>query len=191
MNDPRTVINSREFMVAVAACGDHYTRTSVAVEKALIDWHHRGQSKKIKRRKNQAQTLREALAVMDEYRSIIEHNLSGRVIHDPTTGNSLTLAPWCVPDSPVNAGPVLDAVASVIRLLADDLVERNPQGMADRKDRNFYYCLGRAFTEAGLEQPSVAALRGLGSVINTDDGSDDANILHAFASGANCMLSPK
>ena len=181
--------DTREFYGAVAACGGDYWLTYSAAKNALIDWLSRGQRTEIARRAEQAEKLRTALDVMSEYRDIVEHNLSGCVIHDPKTGKNLTLAPWCVPDSPVNAGPVLNAVASTILRLAADLETRNPIGMTDRKDRSFYYCLGRAFAKASLERPSVPVLRQLGAVIDPDSNTEDANILHAFDTG--CMSAEK
>ena len=183
--------DTREFYGAVAACGGDYWLTYSAAKNALIDWLSRGQRMEIRRHAEQAAKLRDALDVMNEYRAVIEHNLSGCVIHDPKTGKNLTLAPWCVPDSPVNAGPVLNAVASVILQLADDLETRNPVGMRDRKDRSFYYCVGRCFSAAGLAKPSAAALRGIGEAVGlTHDKAknvEDADIHHSYDDGARCM----
>ena len=181
--------DTREFYGAVAACGGDYWLTYSAAKNALIDWLSRGQRMEIRRHAEQAAKLRDALDVMNEYRAVIEHNLSGRVIHDPETGKYLTFTPWLDLDSPVNAGPVLNAVVSTILRLAADLETRNPIGMTDRKDRSFYYCLGRAFAKASLERPSVPVLRQLGAVIDPDSNTEDANILHAFDAG--CMSAGK
>ena len=189
LEDVPKLTDTREFSGAVAACGGNYWLTHSAATKALINWLLRGQRTEIKRHAQQAAKLRDALGVMNEYRAVIEHNLSGCVIHDPKTGKNLTLAPWCVPDSPANAGPVLNAVVSTILRLAADLETRNPIGMTDRKDRSFYYCLGRAFAKASLERPSVPVLRQLGAVIDPDSNTEDANILHAFDAG--CMSAGK
>ena len=160
---------------------------------AVIDWLYRGGSDEKERLEAQARTLRKGLAILAEYRDVLEHNIEGRVIHDRTTGKSLTLAPWLDPDSPVGAGPVLDTVASVINQLADDLVKRTPQGMEDRKDRDFFHNLGRQFGQANLQQPSIAAMRGLYKILvgSLDDSKlaqeglgDDSNIMHAFQRGA-------
>ena len=185
LEDVPKLTDTREFSGAVAACGGNSWLTHSAATRALINWLLRGQRTEIKRHAEQAAKLRTALDVMSEYRAVIEHNLSGRVIHDPETGKNLTLAPSLDPDSPVNAGPVLDAVAAVLAQLAADLETRNPVGMADRKDRNIFYCLGRAFAKRGLVRPAVTALRQLGAVIAPHSDTDDANIIHAFDSG--CM----
>ncbi|MDA8189986.1 MAG: hypothetical protein M0Z68_00560 [Gammaproteobacteria bacterium] len=185
LEDVSRLTNTSEFRDAVAACGSDYWSTYSAAGNALIDWLLRGQRMEIRRHAEQAAKLRDALDVMNEYRAVIEHNLSGRVIHDPETGKYLTFTPWLDLDSPVNAGPVLNAVASVILQLAADLETRNPVGMADRKDRNIFYCLGRAFAKRGLVRPAVTALRQLGAVIAPHSDTDDANIIHAFDSG--CM----
>ena len=185
--DVPKLTDTREFYGAVAACGGDYWLTYSAAKNALIDWLLRGQRMEIRRHAEQAAKLRDALDVMSEYRAVIEHNLSGRVIHDPETGKNLTLAPWLDPDSPVNAGPVLDAVAAVLAQLAADLETRNPLGMTDRKDRSFYYCLGRAFTAAGLAKPPVAAMRRLGEAVglihDKAKNTEDADILHTFDAG--------
>lgn len=187
LEDVPKLTDTREFSGAVAACGGNYWLTHSAATRALINWLLRGQRTEIKRHAEQAAKLRTALDVMSEYRAVIEHNLSGRVIHDPETGKNLTLAPWLDPDSPVNAGPVLDAVAAVLAQLAADLETRNPVGMADRKDRSFYYCLGRAFTADGLAKPSAAAMRRLGEAVGVihdrAKNAEDADILHTFDAG--------
>ena len=187
LEDVSRLTNTSEFRDAVAACGSDYWSTYSAAGNALIDWLLRGQRMEIRRHAEQAAKLRTALDVMSEYRAVIEHNLSGRVIHDPETGKNLTLAPWLDPDSPVNAGPVLDAVAAVLAQLAADLETRNPVGMADRKDRSFYYCLGRAFTADGLAKPSAAAMRRLGEAVGVihdrAKNAEDADILHTFDAG--------
>lgn len=187
LEDVPKLTDTRAFRDAVAACGSDYCLTYAAAMNALINWLLRGQRTEIKRHAEQAAKLRDALGVMNEYRAVIEHNLSGRVIHDPETGKNLTLAPWLDPDSPVNAGPVLDAVAAVLAQLAADLETRNPVGMADRKDRSFYYCLGRAFTADGLAKPSAAAMRRLGEAVGVihdrAKNAEDADILHTFDAG--------
>ena len=191
LEDVPTLTESDEFHGAVAACGGDYWLTYSSAKNAVIDWLLRGQRTEMKRHAEQAAKLRDALDVISEYRDTIEHNLSGRVIHDRETGKSLTLAPWLFSDSPVNAGPVLDAVESVILQLADDLETRNPVGMRDRKDRSFYYCVGRCFSAAGLAKPSAAALRGIGEAVGlTHDKAknvEDADIHHSYDDGARCM----
>lgn len=185
--DPaRAIVDSPGFRAVLAACEGDIAVTYSAATRAVIDWLSRGQGDEIKRHKIQAQALRQGLNVMSEYRDIIERNLSARVIHDPATGDNLTLTPWLDRENGVNPGPVLDAVASVVNQLVEDLETRNPQGMADRKDRSLFYCLGRAFGRAGLKRPPVAALRALGEAIDPDadgDKPEDSNILHAFDDG--------
>jgi hypothetical protein len=174
-------------------CGDQITVYG-AYKDACIDWMHRGGKDELKRHKAQSKTLRAALKVMAEQRETLAHNLAGRVIHDKETGRHLTLCPWLVPDSPVHAGPVLDSVMSVMNLLADDLDNRNPKAMEDRKDTDFYRVLGRRFSKAGLEQPPVKALRGLfkilaDTVYGVDhalvlkDDDDDSNVINAYKRG--------
>ena len=183
-----------DFWPAIQQCGGDLVRVPVAYEKAVIDWLNRGGKDELKRRKDQAQTLRAALGIMAEYRDTLEHNIEGRVIHDPSTGKSLTLAPWLDPTDPVGAGPVLNTVAQVINQLADDLVNRNPRGITDRKDRDFFHNLGRRFREAELSQPPIAAMRRLYKTLMDsfyddpklapdDESGEDANILHAFQRG--------
>lgn len=171
-----------------AACPPDFWAAYSATKNALIDWLSRGQQYKKGHHERQAKILRDALAVIREHRDIIERNLAGRVIHDPETGERLTLCPWLVPDSPVNAGPVLNAVSSVMDQLAGDLETRNPEGMASRKDRSFGFCLGQAFAKAGLDRPPVAALKRLHKAVDVSHG-DDANLLHAF--GAGCKSAQK
>lgn len=172
----------------MTACEADFTQAYVAIRAAAMDWRARGQSSEIARREKQARALREALPVLREYQTILEANLEAV----RPEGTHWTPAP-------------MDGVEAVIGQLAKDLVTRNPQGMASRKDRSLFYCLGRAFAKAGLKRPPVAALRALGEAINPDSiaGGDpeDANILHTFNAGykvglrishlTNCMLPPK
>ena len=184
-----------DFWAAIRQCGGNESTVAMAYMGAVIDWLHRGGIDELRRHEKQAKTLRDALRIVAEYRDVLEHNIEGRVIHDPATGKSLTLAPWLDSTSPVGAGPVLDTVVNVINQLADDLVERNPQGMKDRKDRDFFYDLGRRFGKANLPQPPIAAMRRLYNILADsiyddpklapdDHGGEDANIVHAFKRGA-------
>lgn len=190
------ITESAAFYRAVAACLPPEQATDPAAfwpvysaaKNALIDWLSRGQRYEKQRHGRQAKALRDALAVMREHRSVIEHNLGGRVIYDPETGQCLTLAPWLVPSSPVNAGPVLNAVSSVLVQLASDLETRDPEGMADRKDRSFGFCLGRALAKAGQPRLPMVALRSLCAAVGANY-DDDANALHAFNAG--CMSAQK
>lgn len=161
---------------------------------ACIDWMHRGGKDELERLKDQSETIRAALQAMAEHWDVLTHNLAGSVIHDKDTGKHLTLCPWLVADSPVNAGPVLGAVMSIMNLLADDLETRNPDGMKDRKDTDFYRVLGRRFSMARLEQPHIDVLRGLFAVLANaaygvddalvmEDADDDSNVINAYKRG--------
>ncbi len=171
-------------------CPEEPGKVHTAVSWAARDWLCRGGKSEQERMTKQAQTLRDALKVLDEYREIIEHNMAGRVVHDPQTGKRLTLAPWLIPDSPVGAGPVLNMVASVTLQLADDLENRNPEGMKDRQDSDFYRILGRRFSKVGLARPPVETMRAIFGVLSnaatelvlTDDG-DDSSVIHAYNRG--------
>lgn len=170
-------------------CPDEPGKVHTAVSWAVMDWLYRGGKSEQERMTKQAQTLRAAMDVLAEYREIVEHNMAGRVVHDPQTGKHLTLAPWLIPDSPVGAGPVLNMVASVALQLADDLENRNPEGIKDRKDSDFYRVLGRRFSKVGLARPPVETLRAIFNAFNaatelvlTDDG-DDSSVIHAYDRG--------
>ncbi|MBU2855436.1 hypothetical protein HF289_00670 [Acidithiobacillus ferrooxidans] len=183
------VHTSPELWAAVQMCPGKPLRVRTAVSWAVMDWLYRGGKDEQVRMTAQAQTLRDAIAVLAEYREIVEHNMEGRVVHDPKTGKHLTLAPWLIPDSPVGAGPVLNMVMGVAWQLADDLENRNPAGIKDRINRNFLSDLGRRFKEAGLEQPQVAALRELQECLATIAPSesfadlDDSGVINAFKRG--------
>jgi len=159
---------------------------SNAVLGACIDCLHKGQHETQRQNEQNAAALRQALAILSESqtREVLEHNLGGRVIHDPTTGKSLTLAPWLASDSPVGPGAVLDAVFSVIRDHADWLEAPHNIAFTERNNRHFLTFLGRHWRRAGLEHPGIQRLREIVIIVTgNDETREDADLLKAFRNG--------
>ncbi|MBU2755434.1 hypothetical protein HFU84_01680 [Acidithiobacillus sp. CV18-2] len=170
---------------ALEGCSDP-NRAHTAYLGACIQWMHRGGKKELERRAEQAQALRDALAVMAEYRDILEQNL----VHPLSN----SIGPHLKPDSQLEASPVLSGVEWAMGLLASDLLERNPETMLERKDRQFYLLLGREFKKYEIARPPVHVLRELfeilaGSVAKTGmiapgDSLEDSDIIKTFKLGS-------
>jgi len=159
---------------------------SSAVLGACIDCLHKGQHETQRRNEEDAAVLRNALRVLSDprTRTVLEHNLGGLVIHDPTTKKSLTLAPWLVSDSPVGSGVVLDAVFSVIRDHAEWLERPHNIDFTERNNRHFLTFLGRHWRRAGLEHPGIQKLREIVIIVTgNDETREDSDLLKAFRNG--------
>ncbi|MBU2801697.1 hypothetical protein HFV02_05390 [Acidithiobacillus caldus] len=160
---------------------------SNAVLGACIDYLHKGQHKTQRQNEQDAAALRNALTILSDPRTreVLEHNLGGRVIHDPETGKSLTLAPWLLPDeSPVGSGVVLDAVFSVIKDHAESLEHPHNIDFTERNNRHYLTFLGRGWRRAGLEHPGIQRLREIVIIVmGSDDLAEDPDLLKAFRNG--------
>ncbi len=159
-----------------------------AVIGACIDYMHKGQKELQRKHEAQAETLRAALAVINEYRATLEQNLSSRVINDPRTGKSLTLVPWLMPDSPVNAGPVLDAVMGVVQDFAKWLDKPHNINYTERSNRNFLTFLGRRWRNLGTgKPPTIEVMRQICTIVMGDapdqEGPADPDLWRAFTEG--------
>ncbi|MBU2788925.1 hypothetical protein HFQ13_12060 [Acidithiobacillus sp. VAN18-1] len=170
---------------ALEGCTDP-NAAHVAFIGACIQWMHRGGQAELKRRAEQARALRAALAVVQEYRDILEHNL----IHS----FSAAIGEHLKPGTELGTGPILGGVEQALSLLASDLLERNPETMLERRDRQFYLLLGREFKKYEIARPSAHVLRELfeilaDSVAKTgmtapDDNLEDSDIIKTFKLGS-------
>ncbi|MBU2754154.1 hypothetical protein HFU84_09830 [Acidithiobacillus sp. CV18-2] len=171
---------------ALEGCSDP-NRAHTAYLGACIQWLNRGGKGELTRRAQQAQGLRDALAVVQEYRDVLEYNL----IHS----FSAALGEHLRQGTELGTGPVLDGVEQALSLLADDLTIRNPYGMDERRDRQFYFLLGKEFGKAGIARPSVYVLRTLYGYfidairlidpeLSPEDNLEDSDVIKTFKLGS-------
>ncbi|MCE5360081.1 MAG: hypothetical protein JJ714_03630 [Acidithiobacillus sp.] len=157
---------------------------------ACVGWMHRGGQEEIKRRREQAKALHDALAAMEEHRALLEHNL--------LTPLTLEIGPYLKTDAKLGTGPVLDSVMQVMDKLAHDLTERNPESMQERRDRQFFVLLGKEFERSKLPRPKVTQLRELWESLKRavlsvapdllpDIDLEDADVINAYARGVGML----
>ena len=102
---------------------------------AVIDYLHRGGRAEYQRQQKQAEVLRQAIAVIIEYREILDHNVIGMLGVNPG-------ASW-----------------AALERLSLDLVDRAPVGLIARRDRPFYVFLGQHWRAARRDHPGIQQLR--------------------------------
>lgn len=154
-----------------------------AITHACIDFMHKGQHELQAKHEAQAKTLRDALAIIEEHREYLSHNLAGRMIDIPHPGENFP--PSFGLGNSDNAWAVIRTFGTVVMDYVEWLEHPHNIDYTERNNRSYMTFLGRHWRRYGLdEHPGIQALREIHIIVmGRDAPQEDADVLKAFRSG--------
>lgn len=158
--------------------------THSAVTSACVWFMHRGMSDAQRRHEQQAKALMDALAVIDEHRTYIEHNINGRVLwRIPDKTKEIPTIKW--PDNFImNGETILAGVGAVLADYAQWLDQPHNIDYTRRANISFLTLLGEAYRHYRLDHPGIQRIREIHVIVmGSNVGSEDPDVLKAFRNG--------
>lgn len=160
-------------------------RVRSAVTTACVWFMYRGMSDEQRRHEQQAKVLMDALAVIDEHRTYIEHNINGRVLwRIPDKTKETPAIRW--PDNFImNGETILAGVGAVLADYAQWLDHPHNIDYTRRNNVSFMTLLGEAFRHSQMGHPGIHRIREIHEIVMGADApqQDDADVLKSFRTG--------